>query len=195
MPYTQPSTPNPDRLKPQPDGSVLLTLLPGDGKRLEYVWGDDVDRPPIGKKFVRTINAGVVTNNIPNGHEWCLWQLHTPDSDPALAGANPFLLLMYGADGWEIRVLHEHSLPFDNAKAQRVTIARPSLEHGKLHRWEITANISETGYVRIRQDGVLIADYAGPVGYNMAANPYFKAGIYKWEPSEWSGIIQATVKV
>ena len=88
-PYLQPREPVAGRLIQNRDGSCTMTLLPGDGKRIEWTWGNDADRPPLGRKFQRTINAGVIANDVQAGHEWCLWQLHTPDSDPNLSSANP----------------------------------------------------------------------------------------------------------
>ena len=199
MPYLHPTITPPGRIVKHDDGSESLTLLPGDGKRLEYVWGNDADRPPLGKKFVRTIHAGIEKANVPTGHEWCLWQLHTPDNDPTLAAANPFLILVITDGVGEIRVLHEHSTPFNKPNTKRVNIAQGiKFTLGVMYDWRIEANISKAGYVRVRRDGVLIADYSGPVGYNMSNMPYFKAGIYKWASPqgsfEWVGEIKSLIR-
>lgn len=199
MPYTQPATPPAGRIVKHDDGSESLTLLPGDGKRLEYVWGDDEDRPPLGKKFVRTIHAGIEKADAPAGHEWCMWQLHTPDNDPTLTAANPFLILVITDGVGEIRVLHEHSTPFNKPNIKRVNIAQGiRFPPGLVSAWKIEAHIGKAGFVRVRRDGVLIADYAGPVGYNMSNLPYFKAGIYKWASPqgsfEWAGEIRVRLK-
>lgn len=197
MPYTQPSSPPQGRFLPQADGSHLLTLLPGDPRHMEFVWGEKQDRPFPGVPFSREVEAGIVEAVVPKGHEWCLWQWHVTDNDPTLTKANPFLILVIVDGVGEIRVLHEHSTPFDRAKTRAIKIAAGlAFEPGRLYTWRIDACFAKDGFVRIRRDGVLIADYEGSVGYNQVSTrgPYFKAGIYKWAPFEWAGRIVVKIK-
>ena len=190
MPYTQPTTPPPDRLVKLPDGGYQMTLLPGDGKRIEWVWGYDSERPQVGKHFTFSVDAGIIEATVPAGQEWCLWQLHAPDSDPTLAASNPFLLLLVKDGVGEIRLLHEFSTPYNKSLARIVVLASGiRFGPGKTYRWDIDGVIGKAGSVRIRRDGLLLADYVGPFGYNMTGNPYWKAGIYKWAPFDWLGRI------
>jgi len=188
-PYNHP-VPPPDRQVKLPDGSYQMTLLPGDGKRLEWCWGNDKDRPVIGEPFAFELEAGIVESTTPSGHEWCLWQLHATDADPTMYGANPFLLLLVKDGIGEIRLLHEFSTPYNKSQAKVVVLASNiRFEPGKMYRWTLEGIVGKTGSVRIRRDGLLLADYAGPFGYEMNGNPYWNAGIYKWAPFEWIGRI------
>lgn len=69
----------PDRCTLGPDGSYTMTLLPGDGKRIEFTFNQTDERLPAGVPFIWDIEAGVIESDTPAGHEWCLWQFHTPN--------------------------------------------------------------------------------------------------------------------
>ena len=194
MPFTQPKQPNPERFIPLGDGSYRMTLLPSDpDPRLEWAWARDGERLPMGEVFNWRYETALVESTVPRGHEWCIWQWHAND-EPALANSNPFLRLIVKDGIGAISLIHEFSEPYNKAKQTTITIA-PGLtfKPGVMSVWQIEAKIGLDGFVKVRRDGLLIADYQGPFGFNMEGLPYAKAGIYKWDRN-WTGRIVVRVR-
>jgi hypothetical protein len=197
-PYTQPAAPNAGTCLSQSDGSYKLTFTPDcPERRIEFVWGSE--RPPNNAPFVRDITHGVIESDVPSGdiHEWCCWQFHAPD-EAALGTTYP-LMSLYCLGGFlELRITHNYSAPYDCTKVTAVKIAEGlPIKSGTMSRWRIEGKFGQDGFCRVRRDGVLVADYEGPVGVPMIGRPYFKSGIYKWYSppiGTWLGCIQAKIK-
>lgn len=192
--YLQPSHPLPGRVVPQEDGSYLMTLLPEDGMRNEWCFGELSERLPVGKPFVWTIETGIVEATAPVGHRWILWQWHAPD-DPSLNDSNPFLRLQVQDGIGLLQALHEFSVPYSKPKQVYVDLATVELKPGRRYKFDVESLIGKDGYIRIRKDGMLVADYKGPFGFDFTGmvGPYAKCGVYKWQ-QPWNGRIIVTVK-
>ena len=176
----------------EPGGSFHMTLRPEDGKRIEWTWANAGEFLPLHDPFAFEISTGVAVNDVPDGHEWIGWQVH-PADEPDLANANPIIALIFKDGMARVDIWHEFSRPYDKANKVQLTIAGPfDPPRWRLVKWRVDGRFGEDGEIRVRRDGVLIADYKGPIGYHATKPPYRKAGIYKWQ-QPWEGKIAVRV--
>jgi hypothetical protein len=149
-----------------------LTLMP-DQPRVEMV-GPYV---PKGSEFSASFDVAVVSASA--GVPYLMWQLH----DGADVGAlNPIVALECQDGRADIVWRHHVSAPVVKAA---VTTYRQGV--GAISaRWSIEGKAQPEGFgwLRVRRNGVLLLDYAGPLGYAQpgVAADYIKRGVYSWVP-------------
>jgi len=99
-------------------------------------------------------------------------------------GKSPTIAWYVVGDRLEIVVRHDASASPTNQTASSVTIYRGIWNYEEWTEWTVEANLSPFagagGFVRVWSGDKLVADYRGPVGYNVAEEDYLKFGYYHW---------------
>lgn len=139
---------------------------------------------PMATQTVITFQGTLTVYNA-NTAAWCLLtQLHQTEDAGDANASPPFSIFL---DSQSRLVVETRS-----STANPLVTSPPGVTHytspGPVPlgtpialKWEmkIDYNTAGVGYLKVWRDNVLIVDYTGPIGYNDAAGPYWKAGIYR----------------
>lgn len=126
--------------------------------------------------------AGSLTVQDLNTAEWCIYaQLrHTEDAGDYASASPPFVIGSNSAGQLTVstRASSENPLTVNPAEVVRYT---GTITPGVPVRlvWNIQFDHAGAGFLKVWRDGVQVVDYTGPLGYNDAVGPYFKAGAYR----------------
>lgn len=183
------------------DGSWTLTLRPEfPAKWNQWCLCDGGEMLPFGQPFSKAFETTIMQAQVSPqpgslpalGDEWLLWEIHHPMDIPH--GNAPVALFIKGG---QVRVdiqYNFHDPVVQATKTQQVVAGPWPLEIGVAHKWEVSGQFGAAGWLKIRRDGVLVCDYAGPFGYAETKQDYFwKFGPYAYNVP-WQGKIVAKVK-
>lgn len=151
---------------------------PGSKERAEL---SDLARVPYHKDMWLAFTLEVEPGP-PSTSAWVnLGQLHAT-ADPGEATASPpWVQRLLPNDRFQVEVRQTQQDPIRESPAPIVIFEDPKLERGRPYRFVYQFRVSQgqDGMVRLWRDGVLVADYRGPLGYPDKRGPYFKFGVYR----------------
>jgi hypothetical protein len=114
--------------------------------------------------------------------EWVnLGQLHGTADPGEPSVSPPWVQRLLPGDRFSVEVRETSENPIKKAPPAIVIYEDPKLERGRPYRFVYRFRISQgpNGLVQLWRDGVQVADYHGPVGYQDRLGPYFKLGVYR----------------
>lgn len=153
-----------------------------EGRRKERSELSDIVRQPFGQDiwvgFRLRIQQGPASSA-----KWVNFgQLHnTPDpGEPHVSQI--FTHGFLGGDRYVMRVRGSTQNPITNSPAETIVFSDRSFERGRWYRFVLRFRLDPQGrgVFQAWRDGVLVANYRGPLGYVDRYGPYFKFGLYRW---------------
>ncbi|RAK58140.1 heparin lyase I family protein [Phenylobacterium deserti] len=171
------------------DNGYRFEIRPGDywakdarkAHPVERTELSDLARMPLDKDiwlaFTLEVEPGVASTS-----EWVnLGQLHATADRGEPSVSPPWVQRLLPNDRFQVEVRHTQDDPIKAAPPPVVIYEEAKLERGKPHRFVYRFRISQgpNGLAQMWRDGVLVADYRGPIGYRDKLGPYFKFGVYR----------------
>lgn len=119
-----------------------------------------------------------------NTASYCILTQLTASPDASDAAASPpFAILLNADNSLTIETRTSTANPLVTNPAPTIHYSDAAFPHGQRVRfvWNVVIdwNNPGVGLLKVWRDGVQIVNYTGPIGYNDALGPYWKAGIYR----------------
>jgi len=106
----------------------------------------------------------------------------SPDLSSGDMWRSPPLALEISTNKWIIDYRYDPNfITTHNPSGHYAWTGSMTEDKGKWTDWvfHVRWDYSETGFLEVWKNGVQVADYHGPIGYNDVKGPYFKMGIYR----------------
>jgi hypothetical protein len=164
-------------------------IRPGDqwakdvrpGHPVERTELSDLARMPYGRDIWLAFTLEVEPGR-PSTAAWVnLGQLHGTADPGEPSVSPPWVQRLLRDDRFVVEVRQTQQDRMKVSPPPIVIFEDPRLERGRPYRFVYQFRISpgQDGLVRLWRDGLLVADYHGPVGYPDRLGPYFKFGLYR----------------
>jgi hypothetical protein len=141
----------------------------------------DLARMPLDEDIWLAFTLEVEPGQV-NTSEWVnLGQLHATADIGEPSVSPPWVQRLLPDDRFLVEVRQTQENPIKEAPPPIVIFEDPKLERGRPYRFVYRFRISNgpNGMVQLWRDGVLVANYRGPLGYQDKLGPYFKFGVYR----------------